>query len=699
MKKRLKSFKKYKINKKLLIIILFACLFLENGDLDYIKYNYLNIFFRTNIIENIKFDKWIVITVFNPPSSSIFKLEKTIRNYKIVIIGNNQSNDKEWGIFNSSKVLFYLSIKQQKSLKYRILKYLKPNSYFRKSIGYLFAIQKGAKEIYEIDEELEFNSNQITNHDFDKKYISYVSRNDNLMINPYPHFGYSKIWPRGFKINDIGRQTKNNFYLINSTNLFMKPLIFQGIINLYPDIDSIFSSTSIKLDNIYDFKISNANPLLYFPNNFIPINSKNTHYLYDIFPLLMFPISLNENIADIWRGYLMQYFAWIIKGGVIYHISEVFRMSPKRSNVSFQKEKKNFFLLNKLINFLEMQNVNNLELKKNTLELLNEFLNKLIDNNFFEKKDKDIYQAYLKDLKDCGYDFSIFCETKGNMLNNSNYLKIKSEFKFYIPSSMFIVKGSNITLMNHYYSNKIYKDILLIINYNHDGFSELNDYITNLYNNTFPNIIFINPSITNKSNIIFCNSSNAGYYSYNCFNNVYHKYPNFQGYLYINDDLFVKFWELENLNFSFPWLNPFRPISKNWFHYSKCLQLYNIFNKTTEWKNNIVSFNGFYEIILGMSDFFYLPNYYASKISNIFDEMFKYKIYLECAVPTSMGILFTSKYEIITISALWGKERKYSIIYLFKKFDRIMFHPIKLSNKLAQKKVIQFISFISASEF
>ena len=142
----------------------------------------------------------------------------------------------------------------------------------------------------------------------------------------------------------------------------------------------------------------------------------------------------------------------------------------------------------------------------------------------------------------------------------------------------------------------------------------------------------------------------------------------------------MKFWELQNLNLSFPWLNPYSPIKKKWYHYSECIPIYNIINKKTDWKNNIVSFNGFFEIVEGMSDFFYLPNYYASKICNIFDEMFKSKIFLECAIPNSMGILFSSKYEIIRISALWEKERENWINYLFKKFDQIVIHPIKLSN-------------------
>ena len=140
---------------------------------------------------------------------------------------------------------------------------------------------------------------------------------------------------------------------------------------------------------------------------------------------------------------------------------------------------------------------------------------------------------------------------------------------------------------------------------------------------------------------------------------------------------------VENLNFSIPWLNQYGPIHKKWYHYSRCLPLYNIFNNNTNWKNNIISFNGFFEIISGMSDFFYLPNYYASKIGNIFDKMFKSNIFLECAIPNSMGILSASKYQIIKINALWGKQRKNSLNYLFNKFDQIVVHPIKLSNLLS----------------
>ena len=37
---------------------------------------------------NISSDKWIVMNAFNPPTDSIIELEKVIKDWKIVVIGN-----------------------------------------------------------------------------------------------------------------------------------------------------------------------------------------------------------------------------------------------------------------------------------------------------------------------------------------------------------------------------------------------------------------------------------------------------------------------------------------------------------------------------------------------------------------------------------------------------------------------------------
>jgi hypothetical protein len=84
-----------------------------------------------------------------------------------------------------------LSINEQNKLKYKIIKYLNFNSYSRKNIGYLYAIYHGAKEIYEIDEEIIISN--FTEFDLNNKFISYGKNNYSEMINPYFYFGEKSI--------------------------------------------------------------------------------------------------------------------------------------------------------------------------------------------------------------------------------------------------------------------------------------------------------------------------------------------------------------------------------------------------------------------------------------------------------------------------------------------------------------------------
>lgn len=99
------------------------------------------------------------------------------------------------------------------------------------------------------------------------------------MINPFEYFCETNIWPRGFRINDVGINEDNKYYILNSSQLIIKPLIFQGLINGIPDVDSIFIQTRIKKNNLIHLNFSSKYPLLYLPGNYIPINSKNTIYM------------------------------------------------------------------------------------------------------------------------------------------------------------------------------------------------------------------------------------------------------------------------------------------------------------------------------------------------------------------------------------------------------------------------------------
>ena len=270
-------------------------------------------------------DKWVVVTSINAPTPSIHKLTELPEPWKIVVISDKKSKNEEWNIFEGSNKLVFLSVENQLKLNYKTTKYIPFNSYTRKNLGYLYAIEHGAKEIYETDDDNIFTTFEQLYNNFNFSKVSYAENNITNMINPYAYFGRPTVWPRGFRLSDIGYDWSNKFYISTSEQITSKPLVYQGLANGDPDVDAIFRLTRanskypIKLD-FYDIY-----PLLYFPGNYIPINSQNTRFLYEAFPALALPTTVAFRVCDIWRGFIMERFIWGYNGTVLFHSPSVYQ--------------------------------------------------------------------------------------------------------------------------------------------------------------------------------------------------------------------------------------------------------------------------------------------------------------------------------------------------------------------------------------
>ena len=127
--------------------------------------------------------------------------------------------------------------------------------------------------------------------------------------------------------------------------------------------------------------------------------------------------------------------------------------------------------------------------------------------------------------------------------------------------------------------------------------------------------------------------------------------------------------------------------------------IYNVLNKNLEWKKNLTKFLGTFDIPTTISDFYYLPNYLVSIYCDIIEKMYASKLFLEYAVPTSFGIILSSKYQIIYFKGLWGEERKKIINYILKDYKQITIHPTKFSNIYLINEVDLYIYFINAKEY
>ena len=103
-------------------------------------------------------EKWIIMTTKNIPTIFFDKLLNVIdkNTWKILIVERGKNKiSSSWEKYiknnNVSDDVIYLSLESQKKLFYQTTKYISDNSYGRKNIGYLYAIEHGAKEILDID--------------------------------------------------------------------------------------------------------------------------------------------------------------------------------------------------------------------------------------------------------------------------------------------------------------------------------------------------------------------------------------------------------------------------------------------------------------------------------------------------------------------------------------------------------------------
>ena len=703
--KNIKSFKTKKIKKtNVLLLIIFVTLF--KIIILMISMNVIFIFHKRKLLNKNKkkkkifSNKWFVITTINSPNSLIDSLMK-IDGWAIVVIGDKKTNDDNWKQFDNSTKLIYLSIESQLYLNFRTTKHIQYNSYSRKTIGYLYAIKNGAKEIFEINDDIISDFADLKLHYnetiFDR--LSMCDNNNSRMINPYYYFAVNDIWPRGFRLKDINNQGNHKLFNLASSQVLLRPLVFQGIINGEPDIDSLFILTRIKKNKPFEIKFIRQYPLLYLPRNYVPINSKNTKYLYDIFPTLALPTTINQKISDIIRGFIMQNYAWRINGSIVYVSSNAYKISTSHYNQSSLDDEKDLFY--KIDEILNVLNNTNFEYNDPIIYIM-KLIEALVSSKLLGKKDLKLYQDFLKDLSDFGFVFPKNLLKKSDF-NYDNYFtsNIKLNIRPLLYQTILLENNMNnqLKLYKHRYSYKVYNDILLAINYNYDFLVNLNDYLIDLYSKFFPYIVFISPGNLSSNNIISCPESKRGYFVYMCFRKVYERFPNFKGYLFLNDDNFLKPWEIENMDFNVPITNFFTFFSLNRLSGHKKLQ--KMIDNNQDWKDKVSNYVGYPFSPKIMVDFLYIPKSIINKFCGIVEKMYEERIFIEIGIPTAFALLSLNEYEIINSILILGRSRKYKLKYLKNSKDFTCVHPIKASKLLMKEKeeISSYIYFVNALDY
>lgn len=347
-------------------------------------------------------DRWIVVSVSGPPTPALTRLAR-IKGWQLLAIGNSHT-PQGWSL----KGAIFLSLELQAQLGFRITGHLPYNSYVRKSVGYLFAIQHGARKIFDADDRADVLGDGDLGRHFDLELVGEATNHPVLLqyshhdpnrtvVNPYVHFGQRSVWPRGLPLENVGEVGHEEFY----TEVFSgRQFIQQGLSNGLPDVDSVFYFTrkSSGLE-AFDIRFDDDAPKVALPQGtMVPVNSFNTLFHSQAFWGLMLPVSISSMASDVLRGYWAQRILWEIGGYVAVYPPTIHRVDNAES-YPFAEEKDLHVNVGRLIKFLVSWRSN----KPTLFERILHLSYAMAEEGFWTELDVKFTAAWLQDLLSIGY--------------------------------------------------------------------------------------------------------------------------------------------------------------------------------------------------------------------------------------------------------------------------------------------------------
>jgi hypothetical protein len=326
-------------------------------------------------------DKWIVVTTIQNPSPQLKKLA-AIPGWRLVVVGDKKTPEN-WYLENCD----YLSPQRQLELGYKLAQLLPWNHYSRKNIGYLYAIEHGAKVIYETDDDNE----PVDGLNFFGCEAILPSVNTlDPCFNIYRYFDCPEIWPRGYPLSKI--RAFSDFSLSSPYPCILG--VEQGLVNQSPDVDAIFRLTQ---DRSLHFE--NHQPIFLPEGVYCPFNSQNTFFHPIAYFTLYLPSSVSMRVSDIWRGYISQKLLWNRGANLAFFgpnaVQERNEHSlPNDFSLELDLYLKASLLIDRLTNF-------KFSTSQQPLQEMLELYEYLVYEDFIQESELPLLKAWIEDLKKC----------------------------------------------------------------------------------------------------------------------------------------------------------------------------------------------------------------------------------------------------------------------------------------------------------
>ena len=275
---------------------------------------------------------------------------------------------------------------------------------------------------------------------------------------------------------------------------------------------------------------------------------------------------------------------------------------------------------------------------------------------------------------------------------NLSFPDKSSEDRYLISNGA--TKESNI------YSNT-FENLLLIIHFNHPYYSNI-DFLKELYSPFFKNIVFYGEKQHKDVLSVF---THQGYYLSTVLNDALNRFPDYEGYLVLQDDCILNYWNFISLDRTKFWyatkfnkedkmdITPISTALSDPWGWRKKDNILNTQTRidATEFAYSKLSYNdkNVLEMNLGKSntskspaDFFYIPQKHRKsvlRLSGVFQEVF-----CEIAIPNMIYCLEPVE-NLEELRMVWGLGSEWSgygeISDQGYPRDVHWVHPLKLSNK------------------
>jgi hypothetical protein len=261
--------------------------------------------------------QWAVLTTINEPSLAVQNLMNA-SGWCMVVIGDLKG-PKTYdipGVRPDSLLFLDASFQNQITADSAFFAQIPWNHFARKNIGYVIAIARGARIIWDFDDD-----NVVTASSFPPPLqegsldVLWAPRGSGelknaTVLNVYPSFGcpISPCWPRGFPLTLLRSEPPSRSEWTRSEDS-KNVAILQSLANNDPDMDAIFRLVSPKPSGLY-FRPLGPEALGLPPFIFCPANAQATLHRRDAFWGLLLPMTVSGRVSDIWRSYLVQRLLW-----------------------------------------------------------------------------------------------------------------------------------------------------------------------------------------------------------------------------------------------------------------------------------------------------------------------------------------------------------------------------------------------------